>query len=154
MIISFHSISFPYELLNGALDLHCNSILKRNISSLFHQSSLPHSDSVSPSPTPCFSQCAVVACLWWILAWQGHGGGAFFFLQSPFSFQSSLFLVQGPTLSLRLPLPVSLSVQWWPVYGGSWRGKVTVVVLFFFSAKSLFLSILTLSRSRLAPELG
>ena len=28
------------------------------------------------------------------------------------------------------------------------------MVVFFFSAKSLFLSVLTLSRSRLAPELG
>ena len=37
--------------------------------------SLPHSHSVSLSPTPCFSRCTVVACLWWILAWQGHGGG-------------------------------------------------------------------------------
>ena len=64
--------------------MHCSSILKWNISSLFHQSSLPHSHSVSPSPTPYFSRCAVVACLWWC-----------FFLQSPSSSQSALFLVQG-----------------------------------------------------------
>ena len=42
------------------------------------QSSLPHSYSVSPSLTPYFSRCVVVACLWWISAWQGHGGGVFF----------------------------------------------------------------------------
>ena len=29
----------------------------------------------------CFSRCVVVTCLWWILAWQGHGGGVFIFLQ-------------------------------------------------------------------------
>ena len=44
----------------------------------FLQSSLPHSYSVSPSLTPYFSRCVVVACLWWISAWQGHGGGVFF----------------------------------------------------------------------------
>ena len=38
------------------------------------------------------------------------------------------------TLSLRLPLLVSLDVQWWPVCGGSQRGKVMVVM--FFPAKS------------------
>ena len=37
----------------------------------------------------------MVACLWWISAWQGHDGGVFFFLQSPSSSQSSLFLVRG-----------------------------------------------------------
>ena len=37
------------------------------------------------------------------------------------------------TLSLRLPLLVSLDVQWWPVCGGSPYGKVTVVVFFLQS---------------------
>ena len=86
------------ELLN--VESHCSIIVKLNNSFLFHltlslslslslfsvflspfssfSDSLPHSHSISPSPTPYFSQCAVVACLWWILAWQGHGGGVFF----------------------------------------------------------------------------
>ena len=38
----------------------------------------------------------------------------------------------SPTLSLRLPLPVSFGVQWWPVCGGSRRGKIMVAVFFFF----------------------
>ena len=105
--------------------MHCSSILKRNISSLFHQSSLPHSHSVSPSPTPYFSRCAVVACLWW----------CFFFCKVPlplsphsFSFKACTGAGLGPWFDL------CMVVDWdWLMVGLTkvWIGAP--MVIFFFN---------------------